>query len=242
MAALSAAQVSKRYGGSLVLDRVTLDVAPGECLALIGESGAGKTTLLRMFNRMVAPDAGTILVDGRDVRDTDAVELRRRIGYVPQDGGLLPHWRVRRNVALVPWLRGTVRPEREADAALDLVGLESRTFGDRWPGGLSGGQRQLVAIARALAGRPTVMLLDEPFSALDAITRAELQGAFRELRGRIDVTALLVTHDVREALTLGDRVAVLRSGRVEQIGSPPEVRDRPASPYVAALVTQGAGQ
>jgi osmoprotectant transport system ATP-binding protein len=222
----------------VALDRVTIDVTPGECLALIGESGAGKTTLLRTFNRMAEPDGGAVLVDGRPARDMDVVELRRRTGYVPQEGGLLPHWRVRRNVALVPWLLGMSDADRRADEMLALVGLDPAAFGDRWPRGLSGGQRQRVAIARALAARPSVMLLDEPFSALDAITRVELQGSFRALRERVGVTAVLVTHDVREALTLGDRVAVLRGGRLEQVGTPSELRDRPGTPYVAALLAQ----
>jgi osmoprotectant transport system ATP-binding protein len=239
VAALSAVVVSRRYGSVLAVDHVTLDVASGECLALIGESGSGKTTLLRMFNRMVEPDDGAVSVDGRAVREMDAVELRRRTGYVPQDGGLLPHWRVRRNVALVPWLLRHPHPEQEADDALSLVGLDPPTFAERWPRGLSGGQRQRVAIARALAAHPPVMLLDEPFSALDAITRVELQDAFRGLRERVALTALLVTHDVREALALGDRVAVLRQGRIEQVSPASELRARPATPYVAALVARG---
>ncbi len=238
VAALRAVDVSKRYGESQALDHVTVDVAPGECLALIGESGSGKTTLLRLFNRMVEPDSGTVLVDERPAREIDPVSLRRATGYVPQDGGLLPHWRVRRNVALVPWLLGTPNADLRADETLALVGLDPGAFGDRWPRGLSGGQRQRVAIARALAGQPAVMLLDEPFSALDAITRVELQTSFRALRDRVAVTALLVTHDVREALTLGDRVAVLRHGRLEQVDTPTELRARPKTPYVATLLAQ----
>jgi osmoprotectant transport system ATP-binding protein len=194
-----------------------------------------------MFNRMVEPDGGGVLVDGRPARDIDPVQLRRATGYVPQDGGLLPHWRVRRNVALVPWLLGTPHPERHAEEMLALVGLDPAVFAERWPRGLSGGQRQRVAIARALAGRAGVMLLDEPFSALDAITRVELQASFRALRGRVSVTALLVTHDVREALALGDRVAVLRHGRLEQVGTPAELRANAQSPYVAALLAQAWG-
>ncbi len=240
MAALSAVGVSKRYGTVQALDRVTLDVAHGECLALIGESGSGKTTLLRMFNRMVEPDAGTIAVNGRAAQDTDAVALRRQIGYVPQDGGLLPHWRVRRNVALVPSLLGMSHPERAADEALHLVGLEPSMFADRWPRALSGGQRQRVAIARALAAHPAVMLLDEPFSALDAITRVELQTSFRALRDQVAMTAVLVTHDVREALALGDRLAVLRRGHLEQVGPAAELHAHPTTPYVAALLAQGS--
>jgi osmoprotectant transport system ATP-binding protein len=242
-AALRAVDVSKRYGDSQALDHVSVDVAPGECLALIGESGSGKTTLLRMFNRMVEPDSGEVLLDGRSASTRDPVELRRATGYVPQDGGLLPHWRVRRNVALVPWLLGSPTPDADlsADEMLALVGLDPAAFGHRWPRGLSGGQRQRVAIARALAGHPAVMLLDEPFSALDAITRLELQTSFRTLRERVSVTALLVTHDVREALALGDRVAVLRRGRLEQVGTPAELRAHADTPYVAALLALAMG-
>jgi len=240
LTALRAADISKRYDGVVALDHVALDVAPGECLALIGESGAGKTTLLRCFNRMVEPDTGRVLIDGRAARDLDPVVLRRGMGYVPQDGGLLPHWRVRRNVALVPrlWGEGKAEAERRADDALRLVGLDPGVYGDRWPRGLSGGERQRVAIARALAARPSVLLLDEPFSALDAITRVELQGVFRAVRASVTVTAVLVTHDVREAIALGDRVAVLRRGRVEQVGTPSVLRGQPTTPYVAALLAQ----
>src|SRR6202041_1202186 len=148
-AALRAASVSKRYGPVVALDQVSLEVAPGECVALIGESGSGKTTLLRSFNRMVTPDSGAIFVDGAPTLGLDPVMLRRRIGYVPQEGGLLPHWRVRRNAALVPWLLGRSDAAAEGDAALQLVGLDPDRFGDRWPRQLSGGQRQRVAIARA---------------------------------------------------------------------------------------------
>jgi osmoprotectant transport system ATP-binding protein len=242
---LQAESVGKRYGGTAALDGVTVSVERGRCLVLIGESGSGKTTLLRCFNGLVVPDEGRILVDGDDVRRLDGVRLRRRMGYVPQDGGLLPHWRVARNVELVPWLRGL--PEREAAArdALRLVGLSPDAFADRWPNELSGGQRQRVAIARALAARPDVLLLDEPFGALDAITRADLQHAFHRLRRELQVSAVLVTHDLREALLLADDVAVLRNGRVEQTAPPSRLRAAPATPYVAELLRRadlaGAG-
>jgi len=241
VAALRAVEVSKRYGDTLALDRVTLDVPTGQCVALIGESGSGKTTLLRTFNRLIEPDGGAVFVDGGRAREMDAVVLRRRTGYVPQDGGLFPHWRVQRNAGLVPWLLGMSDVDRRARDALTLVGLDPAVYADRWPTGLSGGQRQRVAIARALAAQPSVLLLDEPFSALDALTRVELQTLFRGLRDRVALTALLVTHDVREALALGDQVAVLRRGRLEQVGSPAEVRDRPRTPYVAALLAQAWG-
>jgi osmoprotectant transport system ATP-binding protein len=235
VSALSADRVSKRYGSVVALDRISLEVHRGECVALIGESGSGKTTLLRCFNRLTDPDEGRVLVDGVDVATVDAFELRRRTGYVPQDGGLLPHWRVRRNVALVPWLRG--EPDAAAtDRALQLVGLEPDRFGPRWPRELSGGQRQRVAVARALAARPAVVLLDEPFGALDAITRADLQATFLTLRRELALTAVLVTHDLAEAFLLADRVGVLRSGRLEQVATPAELRAEPATPYVRELL------
>jgi osmoprotectant transport system ATP-binding protein len=234
--ALLAERVSKRYGGIVALDRVSLEVHRGECVALIGESGSGKTTLLRCFNRLTDPDGGRVLVDGADVATVDPFELRRRTGYVPQDGGLLPHWKVRRNVALVPWLRGEDEVEDAAERALHLVGLEPERFGPRWPRELSGGQRQRVAVARALAARPSVVLLDEPFGALDAITRADLQSTFLTLRRDLTLTAVLVTHDLAEAFLLADRVGVLRSGRLEQIAPPDELRARPATPYVRELL------
>src|SRR5690348_2187388 len=182
-AALSATGVTKHFGRTLALEAVRLSVAQGECLALVGESGSGKSTLLRCFNRLIEPEAGTIVVAGRDIARVDPVELRRSIGYVQQDGGLLPHWRVGRNVELV--LR--LLPPREdirarSDEVLRLVGLEPTTFRDRWPRELSGGQRQRVALARALAARPWLLLLDEPFGALDAISRADIQESFIRLR------------------------------------------------------------
>jgi osmoprotectant transport system ATP-binding protein len=237
-AVLAAEGVTKRYGAAVALDDVSLRVAAGECVALVGESGSGKTTLLRCFNRMTEPDAGTVRVDGVDARSTDPVELRRRVGYVPQDGGLLPHWTVLRNVALVPWLRGDGEAERRAVEALGWVGLPAETFGARWPRELSGGQRQRVAIARALAASPTIVLLDEPFGALDAITRAELQSAFGEIRRRLGITALFVTHDLHEAALLADRIAVLRGGRIEQVAPPRTLVSSPATDYVRDLLAR----
>lgn len=237
-AALRIEDLKKRWSSTITaLDGVSLDIASGECVALIGESGSGKTTLLRTINRMVEPDAGVIWFNGRSTQELDPVALRRQMGYVPQDGGLLPHWRVRRNVGLVPWLLGKNGGER-ADRALSLVGLEPATFANRWPGDLSGGQRQRVAIARALAADPTVLLLDEPFGALDAITRAELQDAFRDLRRRLGTTAILVTHDLREAIELADRIAVLHHGRVEQYDAPSALVASPQTEYVATLLAK----
>jgi osmoprotectant transport system ATP-binding protein len=240
--ALVARAVSKRFGPILALDRVSLDVRRGECVALIGESGSGKTTLLRCFNRLTDPDEGQVLVDGTDVASLDPVGLRRRVGYVPQDGGLLPHWRVRRNAALVPWLRGASDASQQADRALGLVGLDPAAMGDRWPRDLSGGQRQRVAVARALAASPDIVLLDEPFGALDAITRADLQAAFRALRRELGVTTLLVTHDLAEAELLADRIAVMHQGRIEQIAAPAELHDAPATDYVRTLLARARGR
>ena len=236
--ALEARAVSRRYGPVQALDRVSLEVRRGECVALIGESGSGKTTLLRCFNRLTDPDDGLVLVDGADVSSVDPVALRRRIGYVPQEGGLLPHWRVRRNVSLVPWLRGLEAAPALAERAIRLVGLESAAVAHRWPRELSGGQRQRVAVARALAARPDIVLLDEPFGALDAITRADLQGTFLELRRELSLTTLLVTHDLAEAFLLADRVAVMHGGRVDQVASADELRRAPATEYVRALLAR----
>ena len=239
---LSASAVRKRFGETVALDGVSLDVHEGECLALVGESGSGKTTLLRCFNALVRPDEGQIFVDREEVGGTDVIQLRRRIGYVPQDGGLLPHWRVGRNVGLVLQLLGADGDlDTQSDEALRLVGLDPATFRDRWPLELSGGQRQRVAIARALAARPRFLLLDEPFGALDAISRAELQDAFVALRASSEpgrMTCVLVTHDLHEAILLADRIAVLRRGRVEQEGTAADLIERAATPYVTDLLAR----
>jgi osmoprotectant transport system ATP-binding protein len=233
---LAAQDVTRRYESTLALDGVSIRVAAGESVALVGESGSGKTTLLRCFNRMVEPDAGRVEIEGTDVREHDPIALRRRIGYVQQEGGLMPHWRVLRNAALVPWLRDEPDAERRAAEALDLVGLPAATFATRWPAELSGGQRQRVAIARALAPGPRIVLLDEPFGALDAITRSELHETYRALTEKLGITTILVTHDLHEAVTLCDRIAVMRAGRIEQTATPDELISRPATDYVRTLV------
>jgi osmoprotectant transport system ATP-binding protein len=234
--ALEAAHVTKRFGSVVALDDVSIAVPTGACVALVGESGSGKSTLLRCFNRLVDPDDGMIRVNDVDVATTDPIALRRRIGYVPQDGGLLPHWRVSRNVELVLRLNRDPRAGERARAALSMVGLEPETFADRWPQELSGGQRQRVAIARALAAEPSVVLLDEPFGALDAITRSELQESFAALRKRLRMTCVLVTHDLHEALLLATDVAVLRRGRLEQVAAPATLVGDPATDYVRMLL------
>ena len=235
---LEAHEVHVRLGQTAALAGVSVRVAPGACVALVGESGAGKTTLLRCFNRLVVPSAGSVLVDGRDVAGEPVVALRRQMGYVPQHGGLIPHWSVLRNVALVPDLLG--RPESAAAAtrALESVGLDPREFGTRFPGELSGGQRQRVAVARAIAARPGVLLMDEPFGALDAVSRFELRALCRALREELSITTLLVTHDLLEADYMAGEIVVLRSGRVEQRGTFEELERAPATPYVASLVAR----
>ena len=234
--ALVAERVSKRFGAVVALDNVSLTAAEGACVALVGESGSGKSTLLRCFNRLVTPDSGTVRANSENVASVDPVALRRRIGYVPQDGGLLPHWRVQRNVELVLRLNGDANAATRARSALSLVGLDPEQFGERWPRELSGGQRQRVAIARALAAEPALMLLDEPFGALDAITRSELQDVYASLRSRLSMTSVIVTHDLHEAFLLATHIAVLRNGRIEQTGSADELRDAPATPYVQMLL------
>lgn len=239
--ALAARNVVKRFGDILALDAVSLEVVAGECVALVGESGSGKTTLLRCFNRLVEPDSGRIVVGGQDAATVDPVQLRRSIGYVPQDGGLLPHWRVGRNVGLVLRLLSAERIAERTDEVLNLVGLEPEDFRGRWPRELSGGQRQRVAMARALAAEPSFLLLDEPFGALDAISRADLQASFLELRSSREeraLTCILVTHDLNEAFLLADRIAVLRRGRLEQIGSAQELLARPTTAYIRQLLAR----
>lgn len=233
---IAARNVTHRFGSVVALDDVSIEVPAGRAVALVGESGSGKTTLLRCFNRLVEPLRGEIRVGDQDVRTQPAVSLRRGIGYVQQHGGLLPHWRVLRNVALVPTLQGMPNAADAARSALELVGLPSSDFGDRFPHELSGGQRQRVALARSIAARPGVILLDEPFGALDAISRAELQESFDAMRRDLSVTTLLVTHDLAEAGRLADEVVVMRSGRIEQQGTMPTLISAPATEYVARLI------
>lgn len=235
-AALQIIDVSKRHGDVEALAGVSISVESGECIALVGESGSGKTTLLRCINRLNEPDTGTILIDGRDTRSVNPVTLRRSIGYVPQDGGILPHWTVARNVALVPVLCDMPDSAERANRALEAVGFDAAVMGKRWPHELSGGQRQRVAMARALAAGQKLLLLDEPFGALDAITRSELQRQLRLIRESDRPTTVLVTHDLREALFLADRIAVLREGRIEQVADGATLRLTPATDYVRRLL------
>lgn len=221
----------------IILDELSLDVQRGETLVLLGRSGAGKTTALKLVNRLLEPASGEVLVEGRSTLDWDPIALRRRIGYVIQEAGLFPHFTVERNVALVPRLAGW-EPERTATRVrelLHLVGLDPGEFGRRYPHELSGGQRQRVGVARALAADPPFLLMDEPFGSLDPLTRAEIQEEFRGLQARLAKTIVFVTHDVREALRLGTRVALLEAGRLVGVYSPREFL-RAAEPVAAAYV------
>ncbi|MFN2608506.1 MAG: ABC transporter ATP-binding protein [Acidimicrobiales bacterium] len=237
--------ITKRYAnGQVAVDDLHLEVAEGEVCMLIGPSGCGKTTTLKMINRLVEPTAGRIFLDGDDVTDIDPVVLRRRIGYVIQQVGLFPHQTVAENVAtvcrLVGWDRA--RSRRRADELLELVGLDPSVYRARYPHQLSGGQRQRVGVARALGVDPPVLLMDEPFGAIDPIARDRLQGEFLRLQSAVRKTVVFVTHDLDEAVRLGDRVAVLRQGGVlEQYAPPAEVLGRPATPFVADFVGEDRG-
>jgi osmoprotectant transport system ATP-binding protein len=231
-------RLSKRYGATLAVDGVSLEVARGECLFLVGASGCGKTTTLKLVNRLVEPDAGAVLVDGRDVREGAPHELRRRIGYAFQQVGLFPHLTVAENVGITPALLGwePARVAARVDALLALVELEPAAFRERRPAELSGGQAQRVGLARALAAEPAVLLLDEPFGALDPLTRDRLQQAFARIRRELSLTVMFVSHDLTEALLLADRIAVMDAGRVVQVGTPGALLAAPADARVAELV------
>jgi osmoprotectant transport system ATP-binding protein len=228
----------KRYGAALALDGVSLEVARGECVFLVGASGCGKTTTLKLVNRLVEPDAGTVQVAGRDVRESAPHELRRRIGYAFQQVGLFPHLSVAENVGITPALLGWQRARIDArvDALLERMELPPVEFRARRPHQLSGGQAQRVGLARALAAGPELLLLDEPFGALDPATRDRLQQAFQRLRRELGLTVLFVSHDMAEALLLADRIAVMDAGRIVQLGTPRELLAAPADARVAALL------
>ncbi|MCX5398752.1 ABC transporter ATP-binding protein [Streptomyces sp. NBC_00102] len=236
--------VTKRYAdGTTAVDSLSFEVAEGELVTLVGPSGCGKTTTMKMVNRLIEPTEGRVYLDGEDISAIDPVQLRRRIGYVIQQVGLFPHRTVLENTATVPHLLGWKRAKARERAAelLDLVGLDPSVHGDRYPEQLSGGQRQRVGVARALAADPPVLLMDEPFGAVDPVVREHLQNEFLGLQERVRKTVLFVTHDIEEAVRLGDRIAVYGQGRIEQFDTPARVLGAPATPYVADFVGADRG-
>jgi osmoprotectant transport system ATP-binding protein len=234
--------VSKSFdgGSSFALHDVSLTIEQGETFVLLGSSGSGKTTILRLISRLIEPTAGTIAVDGRDLRDYTEIALRRNMGYVFQGIGLFPHMTVADNVAVGLRLVGEPAPQREAKARalLELVELEPDAFVHRFPGELSGGQQQRVAVARALATDPDYLLMDEPFGALDALTRESLQAEVLRLKAKLGKTIVFVTHDIVEAFLLGDRIGVCNEGRLEQVGTRRELLRQPATDFVRALIAR----
>jgi len=227
-------------GGQRIIDRLNLNVARGETMVLLGESGCGKTTTLRLVNQLLAPTAGEVIVEGKATSEWDVIRLRRHTGYVIQEAGLFPHFTVEQNVALVPNLENwdDLRVRERVREMLSLVGLDPERFADRYPRELSGGQRQRVGVARALAADPPLLLMDEPFGALDPLTRASLQKEFAELKTRLGKTVIFVTHDVREALMLGSRIALMDKGTIVLLETPQgflKSEDEYASAYLETL-------
>lgn len=242
-AGIEFSQVTKRYGANTVVDNLTLSIPAGETTVFVGSSGCGKTTTLRMINRMVEPQEGTITIGGQNIADQDPYKLRRSIGYVMQSGGLLPHRTVLENVMTVPLLNGTSKSQAK-ERALDLlgtVGLDA-SLAQRYPAQLSGGQAQRVGVARALAADASILLMDEPFSAVDPIVRTELQEELLRLQGELHKTIVFVTHDIDEALFLGDNIAVFApGGKLAQYGAPEEILTNPANDFVESFVSQSVG-
>jgi osmoprotectant transport system ATP-binding protein len=232
--------VTKRHhNGVVAVDNLSLEIESGEFCVLVGPSGCGKTTTLKMINRLEEPSSGELLIDGVDITSVDAVELRRGIGYVMQQGGLFPHRRVADNVATVPRLLGwsSDRIAQRVDELLALVGLDPDTYRRRFPHELSGGERQRVGVARALGADPPILLMDEPFGAVDPIARKRLQVEFRALQARLGKTVVFVTHDIEEAIQLGHRIAILETGaHLAQFDTPAAILAKPASPFVAEFV------
>src|SRR5882762_11696627 len=235
--------ITKRYPGQLAVDQLSFSVPAGKICILVGPSGSGKTTSLKMVNRLIEPSGGSILIDGHDVMQEEPTALRRRIGYVIQQVGLFPHQTIAENVGTVPRLLGWT-PDRIAartEELLALVGLEPSRFARRYPAQLSGGERQRVGVARALAAEPPVMLMDEPFGAVDPIVRERLQNEFLQLQRSQGITVIFVTHDIDEAIKLGDRIAIMRAGKLVQYAPPQELLARPADDFVARFVGSDRG-
>ena len=231
-------ELTKVYGTTTVVDRVSLTIGAGELCAIVGTSGSGKTTLMRMVNRLVEPTSGQVLIDGQDTREVPAFELRRRIGYAIQGHGLFPHRSVGQNVATVPKLLGWDRKKigTRVDELLELFQLDPGEFRDRLPHELSGGQQQRVGVARALAASPNILLMDEPYGALDPVIRAKAQEDLLAIQRKFGTTVVLVTHDMEEAIHLGDTIAVMDKGKLLQCAKPAEIIANPATPFVAELI------
>jgi osmoprotectant transport system ATP-binding protein len=230
--------LTKEYLGVTVVDHVSLTIPDGEIATIVGTSGSGKTTLLRMINRLIEPTSGTVRIDGQDTRSVPAHVLRRQIGYAIQGHGLFPHRTVGQNIATVPNLLGwdKARTAARVDQLLELFQLPPREFRDRLPSELSGGQQQRVGVARALAAEPKLLLMDEPYGALDPIIRAKAQDDLLAIQRRFRTTIVLVTHDMEEAIHLGNRIAVMDKGKLLQFAPPEEIIGRPATPFVAELI------
>ncbi|MCQ4637806.1 ABC transporter ATP-binding protein [Anaerovorax odorimutans] len=230
--------IVKSFGGRRILDDLSLSVREGEFLTVIGRSGCGKTTMLKMINGLHQPDSGKVFIEGQDISEIDIIGLRRRIGYVIQNKGLFPHMTVEKNITYVPVISGRKDKEenrRLARRLIETVGLEEDML-NRYPSELSGGQQQRVGIARALAADARIMLMDEPFGALDEITKQAMQEEIAALKRKLGITIVFITHDIREAMKLGDRVLVMDQGRILQLDTPQEIRSNPAHPFVKQLV------
>jgi osmoprotectant transport system ATP-binding protein len=233
--------LSRRFGDALAVDDVSASLPQGTITAVVGTSGSGKSTLLRMINRLIEPTAGTIRIDGRDTAQLSGEELRRGIGYVIQGHGLFPHWTVARNVATVPTLLkwDRARIDRRVTELLKLLRLEPAVYADKYPHQLSGGQQQRVGVARALAAEPAVLLMDEPFGALDPVIRGQAQADLLALQKRLGTTVVLVTHDMEEAIHLGGQIAVMDGGKLLQFATPAEILARPKPGFVERLIGTG---
>ena len=228
-------EAGKQYNNRYVLEPLTLDIMPGEFISLVGSSGGGKTTMLKLMNGLLLPDTGTVTVMGQDTRTVDLIALRRKIGYVIQGAALFPHMTVADNIGYVPNLSGQKLSKERLCSLMQLVDLPEELL-ERFPGSLSGGQQQRVGIARALAAEPSIMLMDEPFGAVDEITRTVLQDSIQSLHDRLATTIVFVTHNIREALRLSDRVLIINQGVVQQIGAPEDIIQHPANDYVERLL------
>lgn len=230
--------VEKRIKDATIIQKLDLQIQAGELFVLIGPSGCGKTTTMKMINRLIEPSSGKIEINGEDIMKTDPVQLRRNIGYVIQQIALFPHMTIGQNVALVPKLKRMerIQYEKKVDELLDMVGLDPKVFKDRYPAELSGGQQQRVGVIRAMAADPPIILMDEPFSALDPISREQLQDEFIRLQNTIKKTIVFVTHDMNEAIKIADRICLMNSGSVVQLDTPEQLLKRPANQFVADFI------